>query len=121
MSPCQLNTTVKCLNYQVIGPNRKDILLEFVFYVFFFVRREILYLYLIKYETLYTPENLKYLHHWVMYECDKKYETEFLKNNTEPTPGACYKFDSADPNYSSKWPEVRQFCQKISLVWAVVS
>ncbi len=64
---------------------------------------------------------MKYLHHWVMYECDKGYETVFLKNNTVPTPGACYKSDSADPNYTTKWPEVRQFCQKISLVWAVVS
>jgi len=56
-----------------------------------------------------------------MYECDKGYETEFLKSNSEPTPGACFKSDSADPNYITKWPEVRRFCQKISLVWAVVS
>ena len=54
-----------------------------------------------------------------MYECNGKYETEFLKNNTEPTPGACFKEDSPDPNYQTKWPQVRQFCQKISLVWAV--
>ncbi len=64
---------------------------------------------------------MKYLHHWVMYECDKGYATEFLQSNSEPKPGACFKSDSADPNYTTNWPKVRQFCRKISLVWAVVS
>ena len=54
-----------------------------------------------------------------MYECSSKYESIFLKNNLEPTPGPCFKSDSADPNYQTKFQEVRQYCQKISLVWAV--
>ena len=46
----------------------------------------------------------------------KQLKTEFLKNNTVPTPGACYKSDSADPNYITKWPEVRQYCQISNIV-----
>ena len=54
-----------------------------------------------------------------MYECNSKYETIFLKDNEVPTSGPCFPQDSPDPNYETKWPEVRQYCQKISLVWAV--
>lgn len=68
---------------------------------------------------MYPPENLNFLHHWVMYECDSRYESVFLKNKTEPKPGPCYVSDSADPNYKTDWPVAREFCQKISLVWAV--
>ena len=72
-----------------------------------------------KYETIYAKETLKYLHHWVVYECNKQYETEFLKNNTEPAPGPCAKEEANDSNYITNWYEARQYCQKISLVWAV--
>ena len=54
-----------------------------------------------------------------MYECDKQYESVYLKNNTEPKAGPCTEFDSANNNYKTDWPRVRKFCQRISLVWAV--
>ena len=54
-----------------------------------------------------------------MYECNKQYETDFLKNNAEPAPGPCFNGESEDPNYKSNWDSARKYCQKISLVWAV--
>ena len=72
-----------------------------------------------KYETIFAKPTLKYLHHWVMYECNKEFETNFLKTNTMPTPGPCFKEESTDPKYETKFGEVRQYCSKVSLVWAV--
>ena len=85
--------------------------------LFFNIFRQLFYLF--KYETLHAQATLKYLHHWVMYECNNKFEPDFLKINGVPTPGPCFQEESTDPNYQTKWGEVRQYCSKVSLVWAV--
>ncbi len=52
-----------------------------------------------------------------MYECEKSFETEFLKkNNTIPRPASC---NLENPSSTSEWKKVYKHCNKISLAWAV--
>jgi len=52
-------------------------------------------------------------------ECDSRYQ-DFLKNNTAPPGGACYpQYATASNKYDTKWDSVLNYCQKISLGWAV--
>jgi hypothetical protein len=61
--------------------------------------------------------NEQHVHHWVMYECDSDFESQYLANNTWPEPGPCFQLD---PTQDARvWMKVRPFCSKISLVWAV--
>ena len=75
---------------------------------------------IIKFETLYSTGTEKNYHHWLFYECDKRYETIYLKNNTDPKPGACFPQYTVDPTkYDKNWELAFSYCQKISLSWAV--
>ena len=72
-----------------------------------------------KFETLFTPGNENLYHHWLFYECDSRYES-FLKNNSAPKSGPCFRHFSVGANdFDPKWDYVTQFCNKISLGWAV--
>ena len=66
-------------------------------------------------ETIVKESHKKYLHHWVMYECSKEYETVYLKNQTEPKPGLCANVGVKTP----EWDLPMRYCNRISLVWAV--
>lgn len=70
---------------------------------------------IVRTETLIRPENLKYVHHWLMYECSPEYESVYLKNNSAPTPGIC----SGSEGSTEEWGRVQRYCTKISLGWAV--
>jgi hypothetical protein len=61
-------------------------------------------------ETLLRPGQEKYVHHWTMNECTVQYETEYLRNNSNPTPGLCVS--------GGEWARVRSYCNKLTLVWA---
>lgn len=71
---------------------------------------------LLKYETLYTPGTEPYFHHWVLNECSKEIETEYFKNNTFPEPTICVNNIDGP---TKEWNPFYQYCQKVSLVWAV--
>ena len=64
----------------------------------------------LKYETLTSEKNLKYIHHWLMKECSEEYETIYLKQNnyTTPTPDTC-------STGHGQWGQVEKYCTKISL------
>ena len=51
-------------------------------------------------------------------ECDSRYDG-FLIKNTPPRSGACYPQYTTSNNYDTKWKSVLNYCQKISLGWAV--
>ena len=73
----------------------------------------------LKFETLFSNGTEKNFHHWLLYECDKRYEF-FLRNNTEPAPGPCFPQYATDSSiYDMNWRIAQGFCQKISLSWAV--
>ena len=42
-----------------------------------------------KFETVLKPGNEKYFHHWLLYECEKRYETQVILYG-QPKPGACF-------------------------------
>ena len=75
-------------------------------------------IFILKYETLVTPGNEQYMHHWTMYECSQDYEDYYVPSNPDSSPGPCFKSSSSSAVFSSKWPTIRVFCPKISLVWA---
>jgi hypothetical protein len=55
------------------------------------------------------------LHHWVLIECVKEFETEYLQNNSIPDAGICV--DTNGPR--NEWTNVNKYCYTASLVWAV--
>lgn len=73
----------------------------------------------LKYDTIITPGNEDFLHHWVLNECDNSFETEFLNKNGVPQAGPCYSFHPSQKD--GQWSQVMKYCTKVSLVWAVGS
>jgi hypothetical protein len=73
-----------------------------------------------KYETLLTPGNQKFIHHWILYECTPQFETEYLKNNSVPEPGVCFSLDpkqKPDTTFSSVMP----YCTRTTYDWGIGS
>lgn len=66
---------------------------------------------------MFTPGTEKHYHHWVLNECSKQFETDYLQKNPFPQPGYCVT-DNSVPDY---WANIMQYCMKVSLVWAVGS
>lgn len=66
---------------------------------------------------MFTPETKSNLHHWSFNECDKEFETVFLKNasSTLPEPGLCVNENGA----TTQWEKIFSHCGKPSFVWAV--
>jgi hypothetical protein len=65
---------------------------------------------MISYEILLDQANEKNVHHILLYQCSKQYETEFLTLNSPPKPGPCYIYDPSQPN---KWNYVRKYCTQV--------
>lgn len=66
----------------------------------------------IRYDTIVKPENLKYVHHWLMYECQDSFASEYLPEYGWPAGASCL-------SGGNQWDKVQQYCKKISLAWAV--
>ncbi len=71
-----------------------------------------------KFETIIQPGNEKLVHHFLFYECDSRLETEYLqKNNTLPDPQSC--FITNDMEAQTEITPLLQYCDKVSMAWAV--
>ncbi len=57
------------------------------------------------------PETEKYVHHWLVYECDRTLETQYLAYNPIPKPASCL-------TGTGPWGRVKSHCTRISLAWA---
>jgi len=60
---------------------------------------------------LISPETAKYVHHWLIYECEPTLETEYLAHNPVPKPASCL-------SGTGPWGEVKSHCTKITFAWA---
>lgn len=69
---------------------------------------------LVKYETLFQPSHAKYVHHWVLNECDLSFETEYFKNYTFPAAGTC----AGMAGQTKEWEVIQRYCTKSTLAWA---
>ena len=77
-------------------------------------------IYFFQFETLLPDSKQDFMHHWLMYECDHRFEDLYLKNNTKPKAGPCYpNFETPSTPYDSKWDTVSKYCRKISIGWAI--
>lgn len=66
---------------------------------------------LLKVETLPPLNDDKSLfHHWIVYQCDSRYEKLYLANNPAPEAGNCF---------NEEWTKLAQICVQITLAWAV--
>ena len=59
-----------------------------------------------------TKESLKYVHHWLLYECDSSVERDIIAHYGIPKPASCMYSQGV-------WARVQGTCRKISLAWAV--
>lgn len=79
--------------------------ISIVFYLVYFLNKQ--------FETLIQPGNENYLHHWLFYECSVEWETISINYNFKPQPKNCFKIDQFQAD--TEWPQVENFCRKISL------
>lgn len=68
---------------------------------------------LVRFDTIFQPSHSKYVHHWVLNECDISFDTEYFVNHTFPAPASCAGRDT-----TKEWNEVLRYCTKSSLAWA---
>jgi len=64
---------------------------------------------LVRYESIISETNRKFVHHWVLYECNIEFETVYLVNNSIPEPGICR---------TREWNTAQSYCEKTTLAWA---
>jgi hypothetical protein len=64
---------------------------------------------LVRYDTLIRPGHEKYVHHWVILECNIEFENVYLKNNSMPQPGTCAGTKGA----TAEWAEIEsKYCNR---------
>ena len=60
------------------------------------------------------------VHHWVVWQCNSSFETDYLSENHVPFPGNCFDdtfTNSANPPYT--WLNILSYCYQYTLLWAV--
>jgi hypothetical protein len=65
----------------------------------------------VRFGTSFQPGHAKYVHHWVMYECDPAFESSYLRNASVPKAGTC----AGGAGETQEWKIVQRWCSTASL------
>ena len=73
----------------------------------------------IQFETLFTEANVKHLHHIILIELKRSFETEFLANNSIPPVGSCQPLAPEMHESEARYREVLKHCASTTLAWTI--
>lgn len=65
-------------------------------------------------------KNKQIVHHWLIYQCNPTFETDYLSTNPFPQAGNCFDYSFTNSqNPPNTYMNIQSQCRQISLLWSM--